>query len=68
MIRDTGGSVRFEYGGYRVLVEYVGHWRAQVRSARPGARDHWRLAVQGYGTEGETVEAVKRWIDKGRRR
>jgi len=53
--------MRFDYKGYRVGVElFRGQWRAWVkRAGQP-----FRTAVSGYGTEQETIDAVKRWIDK----
>jgi len=53
--------MRFEYKGYRVIVDLEGGiWKAWVR--RPGRAQ--RLAVSGYATEGETLDAVKRWLDR----
>lgn len=55
--------MRFEYKGYRVIVDLEGEvWKAWVRKGGPS-----RLAVSGYATESETLDAVKRWIDKGGR-
>lgn len=55
--------MRFDYRGYRVGVElWGGQWRAWVKRLTRGA---YRTVVSGYETEHETVEAVKRWIERG---
>lgn len=55
--------MRFDHEGYRVIVDLEGGvWKAWVRKGGPS-----RLAVSGYATESETLDAVKRWIDEIRR-
>jgi hypothetical protein len=62
--------MRFDYKGHRVGVEQIdGQWRAWVRRLRKPVRglqtgSPTRTVVSGYGTEAETIDAVKRWLDK----